>query len=930
MNSMKRTWMPSVWARRARGRIWSSFQPRSTTAFSLVLRPVDRAASIPASTRDSPSLRVRRSKAPRSAASRLTFTPHRPASRRPRARRARWKPLVVRCTRPSTSGLMPATMVSRSRRSKGSPPVRRTLRMPRLVKTWTACTSSFRLMAGGSARSRAPVRGLQYTQARLHCSVTETRKYVMFRPSPSFRPSLSRSMRGGWLLLGMGKEEGTESPGPPRMRGMVRLRLRIMPSVTEGSVLLQGQLKHEPGAPAEFAVDSELASMGLDDALADGETQAPAVGCVASLGLVEGEEQFLDLGGIQASSRIPDFQPPDGGGLVHRGSDANLATAGRELQRVLEEIQHDLMQGGCVGQDTRPLGLRRDFQVEGEAPGFGLEAQDLLEALRDFTGDGGHQFETLQQRLGATLVQKVPHKGFDTIRLPFHHVQEVQIGAGHELAQAVEGEEDRGEGRAEVVGDHVKQLQAAFEAAFDLLVGLFQGAVLPVEHEGPAFDGLFEFAGAEGEAVAAPPEHPGEQAQQGQAEQTPHQPALMPGGADHDGNGRRLRPGHAITGGTQPELVMASPEVPVLEGEALAYGLPALVHAVEIGLVVELGWHQRIACVETEVEEFGPRGDVRIPGKGLGTTGPAHIEEGGGPQGHVVEFLGVLEDADAADHADPEAALGIQQEPVVVGLLGDQALAAAQVVEVPALQQGHALVVAEGHASAPHIGDEIDPLVRQALVEPEGRPLAIPPQVEALHGPDPEPAPGISGHGRHRGIGEGRVREGRLELPVSQFPEAVAGGQQEAALVSKDVRHGLIVRLGWQAVVGEEASLAIQLEQALVGSRQDAGSITDQGEHSSLRHTHGAGRCHPPVLPVRESTIGAHPDPTRAIREETPGFGGRQALALAPVAGDAPAFLHQVDPGAGGQHVAAGGEFEDARYRGQILAQNGVGTIQGQ
>ena len=91
---------------------------------TLVGSPAARLASMAASTRPTPSRRVRRRKVSSLVVSRLTFTPPCPAAIRPGSCSASRTPLVVRvtCSMPSMA-VSPATSSGSPRRTSGSPPV---------------------------------------------------------------------------------------------------------------------------------------------------------------------------------------------------------------------------------------------------------------------------------------------------------------------------------------------------------------------------------------------------------------------------------------------------------------------------------------------------------------------------------------------------------------------------------------------------------------------------------------------------------------------------------------------------------------------------------------------------------------------------------------------------------------------------------------
>jgi hypothetical protein len=105
------------------------------------------------------------------------FTPESPASRRGRAVFSRSKPLVVitRRSRPGSPARSPmkGTM---SARKRGSPPVMRILRMPRLTAAAATASISARVRVSPAGVREPDPAGMQYRQRRLHRSVTERRR----------------------------------------------------------------------------------------------------------------------------------------------------------------------------------------------------------------------------------------------------------------------------------------------------------------------------------------------------------------------------------------------------------------------------------------------------------------------------------------------------------------------------------------------------------------------------------------------------------------------------------------------------------------------------------------------------------------------------------------------------------------------------------
>ena len=116
-----------------------------------------------------------------SSESRLTVTRCSPASRRLAALRASRLPLVVSAmsSMPSIAASI-STSRSRSRRSSGSPPVRRSLRTPAAAKSRasraiSSNVSSCERRRNSKSRPKTSF-GMQYTQRKLQRSVTEMRR----------------------------------------------------------------------------------------------------------------------------------------------------------------------------------------------------------------------------------------------------------------------------------------------------------------------------------------------------------------------------------------------------------------------------------------------------------------------------------------------------------------------------------------------------------------------------------------------------------------------------------------------------------------------------------------------------------------------------------------------------------------------------------
>ena len=192
MYSMSRSTCPPARANSTRSSNPSSLTPRRRTVLSLIgPSPASYAAAMPERTRCSGTLVSPSSaKTAGSSESSDTVTRLSPASARPAARSVSSEPLVV-----SAMSSMPGvwatwrTSTSRSRRSSGSPPVRRTLVTPSSAKTRISRPSSSKLSSSERGRKAwsgpNSSRGMQYGQRKLQRSVTETRRSRRGRASRS-------------------------------------------------------------------------------------------------------------------------------------------------------------------------------------------------------------------------------------------------------------------------------------------------------------------------------------------------------------------------------------------------------------------------------------------------------------------------------------------------------------------------------------------------------------------------------------------------------------------------------------------------------------------------------------------------------------------------------------------------------------------------
>ena len=82
-----------------------------------------------------------------------------------------------------------ATSRGKSRRTSGSPPVRRTSSIPIAASRRTRRSISSKLRISERSSHGRPSAGMQYWQRKLQRSVTETRRSEMRRPWPSISGS---------------------------------------------------------------------------------------------------------------------------------------------------------------------------------------------------------------------------------------------------------------------------------------------------------------------------------------------------------------------------------------------------------------------------------------------------------------------------------------------------------------------------------------------------------------------------------------------------------------------------------------------------------------------------------------------------------------------------------------------------------------------
>ncbi len=165
MNSMKRTSYGCSRANLANGSTSSSVKPRIATALTLIGWAWGKAASAssPRSTRGSASRRVIAKKRSCCSESIETLKRCTPASTSAAASRSSRKPLVV-TERSSTVGICAsiAASLGKSRRTSGSPPVRRTSWTPSSDSSVTSRVISSKLSTASRSSHGRPSAGMQY------------------------------------------------------------------------------------------------------------------------------------------------------------------------------------------------------------------------------------------------------------------------------------------------------------------------------------------------------------------------------------------------------------------------------------------------------------------------------------------------------------------------------------------------------------------------------------------------------------------------------------------------------------------------------------------------------------------------------------------------------------------------------------------------
>ncbi len=177
MCSMKRTCSGRSIESFAKSRNPSESERSATALIFTGLKPTRSAASMPASAPSSEPQRVILWNFSASSVSSEMFTRESPAAFKSSAMRGKRTPFVVIDTfLISGMAAMLRTSSTTPLRTVGSPPVRRTLLMPMLAATRTACSTSSMRKISKWESCCTPSSGMQYTQRKLQRSVSEIRR----------------------------------------------------------------------------------------------------------------------------------------------------------------------------------------------------------------------------------------------------------------------------------------------------------------------------------------------------------------------------------------------------------------------------------------------------------------------------------------------------------------------------------------------------------------------------------------------------------------------------------------------------------------------------------------------------------------------------------------------------------------------------------
>src|SRR4051794_21302208 len=188
MNSMKRTWNAVERAKSAKRSASSSVKPRIATALTLIgwTSGCAARASRPRSTCGRASRRVISKNLSRCSESIETLTRSTPASTSAAASRSSRYPLVVteRSFSPSSADSID-TSRGKSRRTSGSPPVKRRSPTPIDTNSRTSRWTSSKVRIAERSSHGSPSAGMQYWPRKLQRSVTGTRRAPIRLPCPS-------------------------------------------------------------------------------------------------------------------------------------------------------------------------------------------------------------------------------------------------------------------------------------------------------------------------------------------------------------------------------------------------------------------------------------------------------------------------------------------------------------------------------------------------------------------------------------------------------------------------------------------------------------------------------------------------------------------------------------------------------------------------
>jgi hypothetical protein len=173
----------------------------------------------------------------------------------------------------------------------------------------------------------------------------------------------------------------------------------------------------ESGAAARLTGNGNLATVGLDDGLADRKAKASATGDpVAGAGFVRAEKTVEDVGRVlrrNADARVAYAQPRDAGNVIALELDGHLffgsCTRGAKLDGIIEQVADDLPQVMPIARHGDG-GQFPDSQVDTVVVSYALKhldnaAYDLVERNRLRVGlqspgvRFGQEQELVDQRL---------------------------------------------------------------------------------------------------------------------------------------------------------------------------------------------------------------------------------------------------------------------------------------------------------------------------------------------------------------------------------------------------------------------------------------------------------------------------------------------------------------------------------------------------